>query len=139
VSKVIGGVQRALQGDDQIFTLTPLRRSQFRVMGITRLPLRGSVRIWGSERRSLLNAESQTAGGVEAVISASEAPRSAATTVNRQFTLVTTLAAYCMVVLVGVTHHEPWADEAQAWLLSRDLGYRYLVFHQLAYEGVPPL
>ena len=53
--------------------------------------------------------------------------------------MVTTLAAYCTVMLVGITHHEPWADEAQAWLLSRDLGYRYLVFHQLAYEGHPPL
>jgi hypothetical protein len=53
--------------------------------------------------------------------------------------MVTTLAAYCTVILVGITHHEPWADEAQAWLLSRDLGYRYLVFHQLAYNGVPPL
>ena len=53
--------------------------------------------------------------------------------------MVTTLAAYCTVILVGITHHEPWADEAQAWLLSRDLGYRYLVFHQLAYEGHPPL
>ena len=58
---------------------------------------------------------------------------------NRQFTLAATVAVYCGVILVGVSHHEPWADEAQAWLLSRDLGYRYLVFHQLAYEGHPPL
>jgi hypothetical protein len=58
---------------------------------------------------------------------------------NRQFTIALTLAAYCGTVLVGITHHEPWADEAHAWLLSRDLGYRYLVFHQLAYEGHPPL
>jgi hypothetical protein len=59
--------------------------------------------------------------------------------VSRQFTMASTLAAYCTVILVGITHHEPWADEAQAWLLARDLGYRYLVFHQLAYEGHPPL
>jgi hypothetical protein len=58
---------------------------------------------------------------------------------SRQLTLATILAAYCTVVMVGVTHHEPWADEAQAWLLSRDLSYRYLVLHQLAYEGHPPL
>lgn len=56
-----------------------------------------------------------------------------------QFTLAATLAAYCTVILVGVSHHEPWADEAQAWVLSRDLSYRYLLFHQLAYEGHPPL
>ena len=37
-----------------------------------------------------------------------------------------------MTLVVGITHHEPWADEAQAWLLSRDLSYRYLVFHQIA-------
>jgi len=59
--------------------------------------------------------------------------------VSRKFTTVTTLAAYCTVILVGITHHEPFHDEAQAWLMSRDLGYRYLVFHQLAYEGNPPL
>lgn len=59
--------------------------------------------------------------------------------VGGQFTLVSTLAAYSAMLLVGITHHEPWADEAQAWVLSRDLGYRYLVFHQLAYEGHPPL
>jgi len=66
-------------------------------------------------------------------------PAEATLSVSRQFTTVTTLAAYCTVILVGITRHEPWADEAQAWLLSRDLGYRYLVFHQLAYEGHPPL
>lgn len=59
--------------------------------------------------------------------------------VSRQFTMASTLAAYSAVILVGITHHEPWADEANTWLLSRDLGYRYLVFHQLAYEGHPPL
>ena len=46
---------------------------------------------------------------------------------------------YCGLILIGVAHHEPWADEAHAWVLSRDLSYRYLVFHQLAYEGHPPL
>ncbi len=58
---------------------------------------------------------------------------------NKQFAIAITLASYCGMILVGVSHHEPWADEAQAWLLSRDLGYRYLIFHQIAYEGHPPL
>jgi len=58
---------------------------------------------------------------------------------NRQIATLLTLAAYCGVIFVGVRHHEPWADEAHAWLLSRDLSYRYLVFRQLAYEGHPPL
>jgi len=59
--------------------------------------------------------------------------------VGRQFALIGTLATYSTLLVVGITHHEPWADEAQAWLLSRDLGYRYLIFHQIAYEGHPPL
>lgn len=57
----------------------------------------------------------------------------------RRSTTLMTLAMYCGVILVGVAHHEPWADEAHAWLLSHNLGYRYLVFRQLAYEGHPPL
>lgn len=63
----------------------------------------------------------------------------ASLSVGGQFTLVSTLAAYSAMLLVGISHHEPWADEAQAWCLSRDLGYRYLIFHQIAYEGHPPL
>jgi hypothetical protein len=34
--------------------------------------------------------------------------------------------------------HEPWADEAQAWLIARDLGIRGIL-HQMGYEGSPPL
>lgn len=71
---------------------------------------------------------------------AQRAPRNGSQlSVRGQFTLISTLAAYLAMLLVGIAHHEPWADEAHAWLLSRDLGYRYLVFHQLAYEGHPPL
>jgi hypothetical protein len=45
------------------------------------------------------------------------------------------------VATVGFTiqHHEKWADEAQAWLLSRDLDLRTLWFHELRYEGTPGL
>ena len=31
------------------------------------------------------------------------------------------LLAYSSVVLFTVRYHEKWADEAQAWLLARDL------------------
>jgi hypothetical protein len=81
--------------------------------------------------------KSESAGpeGSEATRRQDDGPLS----VGRQFTLVSTLAAYSAMLLVGITHHEPWADEAQAWLLSRDLSYHYLVFHQIAYEGHPPL
>ena len=45
------------------------------------------------------------------------------------------------VAIVGFTiqHHEKWADEAQGWLLARDLDLRTLWFHELRYEGTPGL
>ncbi len=45
------------------------------------------------------------------------------------------------IVTVGFTiqYHEKWADEAQAWLLARDLDLRTLWFHELRYEGTPGL
>ena len=35
-------------------------------------------------------------------------------------------------------NHEPWRDEAQSWLIVRDLSWRGLI-SQLPYEGTPPL
>jgi len=45
------------------------------------------------------------------------------------------------VIVVGYTLgcHEKWADEAQAWLIARDLGLRTIWFHELRYEGSPGL
>lgn len=45
------------------------------------------------------------------------------------------------VVVVGFTlsHHEKWADEAQAWLIARDLDLRSIWFKELRYEGSPGL
>jgi hypothetical protein len=51
-------------------------------------------------------------------------------------------AVFCgFVLLVGWTapHHEPWADEAQAWLLARDNSLAGLLLHRLHYEGTPGL
>ena len=45
---------------------------------------------------------------------------------------------YGVVVLAIVPLHQPWRDEAHAWLLSRDLSVSGL-FAQLHYEGYPPL
>jgi len=42
------------------------------------------------------------------------------------------------IAAVAVGFHEPWADEAQAWLIARDLGIRGIL-HQMGYEGSPPL
>ncbi len=62
---------------------------------------------------------------------------------NRRF--VGLSLAECLVLLiftaiaaVAVWFHEPWADEAQAWLIARNLGIRGIL-HQMGYEGSPPL
>lgn len=49
------------------------------------------------------------------------------------------LAGYAAVVALGIAWHEPWADEAQAWLLARDQGWWHLMAHAMRYEGSPGL
>jgi len=49
------------------------------------------------------------------------------------------LLAYAGLVLSAIYHHEPWADEAQAWLLARDASLWNLWTHLLHYEGSPGL
>ena len=49
------------------------------------------------------------------------------------------LLAYSCVVLFTVRYHEKWADEAQAWLIARDLDLKTIWFHELKYEGSPGL
>lgn len=46
--------------------------------------------------------------------------------------------AYCSVLVFVVPFHEPWADEAQAWLIGQSLPFHEIV-HELGYEGTPPL
>lgn len=46
---------------------------------------------------------------------------------------------YCIVVAFSVVHHEPWADEAEAWLMSRDLTLGRLLCSEMRYEGSPGL
>jgi len=48
------------------------------------------------------------------------------------------LLTFTAIAGVAVCFHEPWADEAQAWLIARDLGIGG-VLHQMGYEGSPPL
>ncbi len=50
-----------------------------------------------------------------------------------------TLLAYCVVVAIVAVHHEPWVDEAQAWLLARDGSLPELCMRYLRYEGSPGL
>lgn len=49
------------------------------------------------------------------------------------------LAAYSLVVALGIAWHEPWADETQAFLMARDNGWWHLMFHEIRYEGSPGL
>lgn len=49
------------------------------------------------------------------------------------------LLAYAGVVLWTIRYHEKWADEAQAWLIARDLSLKAIWFHEMRYEGTPAL
>lgn len=48
------------------------------------------------------------------------------------------VAIYAVVVMGMVPLHEPWRDEAQAWLIARDVDPSDLV-RQAAHDGSPPL
>lgn len=62
-------------------------------------------------------------------------------TQSRWWTIVDLAVFGVWSVLVGmvVQRHEPWADEAQSWLLARDLSFKTLWFHELRYNGTPGL
>jgi hypothetical protein len=49
------------------------------------------------------------------------------------------LLAYAVVVAWTIRYHEKWADEAQAWLIARDLSLRDIWLHESRYEGSPGL
>ncbi len=49
------------------------------------------------------------------------------------------LGVWIVVTYFTLLHHEKWADEAQAWLLARDLDLPTLWFKELRYEGCPGL
>jgi len=49
------------------------------------------------------------------------------------------LGLWLAMVSFIIRHHEKWADEAQAWLIARDLDLRTIWFHELRYEGSPGL
>ena len=49
------------------------------------------------------------------------------------------LGSYAVLVPIAIHRHEPWADEAQSWLLARDATLRHLWGTLLHYEGTPGL
>lgn len=52
---------------------------------------------------------------------------------------VVVTVSFMALVLYGTAIHEPWWDEAQAWLIARDATFNDLFAERLAYEGHPPL
>ena len=46
---------------------------------------------------------------------------------------------YAVAVGITVAHHEPWADEAQAWLIAKNLPFWKMLLGQVRYEGTPGL
>lgn len=46
---------------------------------------------------------------------------------------------YALIVGITMYYHEPWFDEAQAWLIARDVSIKDLFTTYLRYEGHPPL
>jgi hypothetical protein len=46
---------------------------------------------------------------------------------------------YTILLSLLIHRHEPWFDEAQAWLLARDATFPDLLLHRLRYEGSPGL
>jgi hypothetical protein len=49
------------------------------------------------------------------------------------------LGVWIGVVAFILPYHEKWADEAQAWLIARDLPLSRIWFYELRYEGSPGL
>jgi hypothetical protein len=57
----------------------------------------------------------------------------------RRWTEFAGLAIYTLLIAATIAHHEPWADEAQSWLLARDASLVELWTRLLHYEGTSGL
>lgn len=57
----------------------------------------------------------------------------------QQWVQLAVLVGYAALIAVAIPFHEPWADEAQTWLLARDQGFWHLLLHSIRYEGSPGL
>src|SRR5438105_8340714 len=49
------------------------------------------------------------------------------------------MVIYSLVLAFAIHHYQPFADEAQAWLIARDCSLRELLLRRLHYEGAPAL
>ncbi len=57
----------------------------------------------------------------------------------QSFPTAAAFLAFLVFLFTGIFFHEPWFDEAQAWLLARDSGLFDLMVKYLRYEGSPGL
>ena len=60
------------------------------------------------------------------------------TFIQRILELLVLISFIVLTVIIG-KRHEPWADEAQAWLLARDASIKNLIVNNMRYEGSPVL
>ncbi len=79
----------------------------------------------------------QTATQVNAPVLVSSAPAKA--NARPHPALYIAGGAYALLVALTIHFHEPWADEAQSWLLGRDASLADLWGRLLHYEGTPGL
>ena len=58
---------------------------------------------------------------------------------NKQWLIyaIVFVAYVCIAIFAGI-HHEPWADEAQSWLIARDSHSLIEIFRAVKYEGTLP-
>jgi hypothetical protein len=84
-------------------------------------------------------ASDRVADSTSQVLTAQSA--AAPSSMERWWTIadLTVLGVYSTLVFWTIQYHEKWADEAQAWLIARDLDLRTIWFHELRYEGSPGL
>jgi len=68
-----------------------------------------------------------------------ESPVSLPTSRVWQITALAVLVILAAALALLVPRHEPWFDEAQAWLLARDASCRDIVWKYARYEGSPSL
>lgn len=52
---------------------------------------------------------------------------------------ILTLCLYMILMSIIMYFHEPWYDEAQAWLIARDASIKEILFELPHYEGHPPI
>lgn len=59
--------------------------------------------------------------------------------INKYIPEICALLLYMTFMIIIMYFHEPWFDEAQAWLIARDASLKEILFVLPHYEGHPPI